>query len=441
MPRPAPTIRPAPILAALALAAGCAHAASTGSTALLRITGSQGGTGFGDFVSDAGALGTSYRFFVEVPPGTAQLAIDVFDADVGAGGTAEDAGNRDRLRNAFNSTTAYRLFQPDGTQVTTGSTPALQFAQGTASAPAGADNAWLNFYTRSNPPAGHWRIEVDASAAVTTGDDVNAFGLRAHDGNSGSGGTELDVYAENLVQIGINPVPGTGSRSTVFNLHPYATHGCTVEANDFDADDDSALTVGGEVQRTAFANRDGGFSANFTGLSVNNVWAGDTMADGAFGTEGPSGSAINRDGNGIWTLNWRINEVAGDSANFVTLYVGEGATTPAPPPTANPQAGGFRIYLPTDGGAAPAKPYLTQRFFFGGVGPNPPVLGQTTRLDVVIEVVNPGAQAITFSAANLVSSRVGGTGNAGALYVGGSAVVTQGSVVAQPANNGTGLVT
>jgi hypothetical protein len=436
-----PSRKPFPLILLAALAAGTAQAASTGDTSLLRVTGSQGGTGFGDYVSDADALSTTYRFFVEVPPGTSQLSIDLFDADVGAGGSAEDAANRDRLRNAFNTSTAYRLFQPNGTQVTTGSSPPLQFATGSATAPAGADNAWLSFYTRANPPAGHWRIEIDSSSAVTAGDDVNAFGLRAHDGNAGAGGTELNVYADNLLQIGINPVPGTGSRSSVFTLHPYATHGCAVEANDFDSDDDNALTVGGQVQRSAFANRDGGFTASLTGLSANNAWTTDNLVESAtFGGEGPSGTVFDRNGGGIWTWSFRVNEVSGDNANFVTLYAGEAAATAATPPTANPEAGAWRLYLPRDDAGAPLKPWLAQRYFYGGVGPNPPQNNQATRLDVVIEVVNPSAHPITFSSTNAVSSRVGGTTNAGAVYNAGSAVFTQGGIVSQPANGATGLV-
>ena len=44
--------------------------------------------------------------------------------------------------------------------------------------------------------AGHWEVRVDESSAVTTGDDINAFGLRAHDGTSGVGGTEYNIYAD-----------------------------------------------------------------------------------------------------------------------------------------------------------------------------------------------------------------------------------------------------
>jgi hypothetical protein len=53
------------IVAAAAMAAcALAHAASTGQTSLLRVTGDDGGTGFGDYVSDAGALNSFYRFYV-----------------------------------------------------------------------------------------------------------------------------------------------------------------------------------------------------------------------------------------------------------------------------------------------------------------------------------------------------------------------------------------
>jgi hypothetical protein len=40
---------------------------------------------------------------------------------------------------------------------------------------------------------GHWEVRVNMSSAVTAGNDINAFGLRAHDGTAGSGGTELNV--------------------------------------------------------------------------------------------------------------------------------------------------------------------------------------------------------------------------------------------------------
>ena len=37
-----------------------------------------------------GGLNTFYRYFIEVPPGLARLVVEIFDADVGLGGSGED---------------------------------------------------------------------------------------------------------------------------------------------------------------------------------------------------------------------------------------------------------------------------------------------------------------------------------------------------------------
>jgi hypothetical protein len=73
----------------------------------------------------------------------------------------------------------------------------------------------------------------------------------------------------------------------------------------------------------------------------------------------------------------------------------------------------------------------------GNDGPNPPVVGQTSCFTVTVRVVNQAAQAITFSASNLVTANVPG---GGAVYA-GIAGVSQGSITAQPAMGGTGNVT
>src|SRR5690606_10470157 len=82
-----------------------------------------------------------HAIFIEVPPGTSRLDVDLFDADFGAGGSGEATANRDRARNGFDSSVTYSLRDPSGTPVAT------RFTTGTTTLPAGADNAWLTFYS------------------------------------------------------------------------------------------------------------------------------------------------------------------------------------------------------------------------------------------------------------------------------------------------------
>ncbi len=67
--------------------------------------------------------------------------------------------------------------------------------------------------TAGPPAAGHWQLRVDASNAG--GDEINGFGLRAHDGTSDAGGTEYNVYYHPYTQFGINDASDTGSTDTV----------------------------------------------------------------------------------------------------------------------------------------------------------------------------------------------------------------------------------
>ena len=94
---------------------------------------------------------------------------------------------------------------------------------------------------------GHWELRVDLSASG--GDDINAIGVRAHDGTSGASGTELPVYIDSIVPLGVNP-PNSGSSSRSYSLYPYVTSGCTANSNDFDYDSDS-----GTVGSYAFSSR------------------------------------------------------------------------------------------------------------------------------------------------------------------------------------------
>src|SRR5262249_19873578 len=110
------------------------------NTSLLTMNGSGSATTNGDYVSSSGALNTSYRFLVEVPPGLTRFVVEIFDADVGLGGTAEAAAGRDRDSNGFNSAVAYSLRDPNGTLHNT------LFTTGDATGPAGSDNAWLPLF-------------------------------------------------------------------------------------------------------------------------------------------------------------------------------------------------------------------------------------------------------------------------------------------------------
>ena len=565
------------MVAALLAVTPLLEAGSTGTTSLVTPQGSGAGTANGDYVSSG--LDTFYRYFIEVPAGVSRLAVQLFDADVGAGGANEENAGRDRDRNGYNSTVTYTLLDPSGTARTT------RFTTGSTTAPTGGDNAWLDLYnatgnsvrdefgaasfannngtanwsaawietdgggagtgagairvtggelrlqddvsgtpsiqrqadllgtpgldlamafltfdfrtsgnvddddeisvevsangggswttleTFSNDgsgsrsynitafianntrvrfileggytgtefffvddvqitdgpkTAGHWELRVDMSPAVTGGDDINALGIRAHDGTADSGGTELNVYYDSHNQYGINP-PGSGTTSRSYDYFPYVTSGCSVSKNDFDHDSNSGTT--GSM---TFASRTGAFSQSFTSaaLSANDVWRRDTIA-------GWTSDQLATD-YGIWSTDLTITSylVNGTpNGNYANLYLGTFQAA-ANPPAANPTANTFRVYLPTDAAAAPVKPYLEQLLTFKS-GPNPVLVGQTARYSVTVRLVNPTPQAVTFSTpSNVVTARVPG---AGAVYA-GNVQVGQGTIVSQPAVGGTGDV-
>lgn len=272
---------------------------------------------------------------------------------------------------------------------------------------------------------GHWEVRIDQSSSVTGGDDINAFGLRAHDGTSGAGGTEINVYADSAIEIGQNP-PASGTLTRSYTLFPYVTSGCSCGHNDFDYDSNR-----GAVGSATYESRTAAFSQSLAAatLSGDNAW----NRDGISGWTTDSSSADY----GIWQLTAAVSSyVVGGTpnGNYATYWASSFAAA-ANPPTANPQSNALRIYLPTDAGAAPAKPYLEQRLAQRFVGTL--AVGVPRTYSVTVRVVNPTAHAITFSAANLVTANVPGSG---AVY-GGNAVVSNGSIASQPAVGGTGNVT
>ncbi len=547
--------------------------ASTGTSQLLMLGGGGAGTANGDYVSDGSGLDTYYRFFVEVPAGLPRLNIEMFDADLGAGGAAEANAGRDRARSTFNSSVNYSLVNPSGQARTP------QFTSGTTSLPTGADNAWLSFYDstgddyldtfstnsysasngvapwstswvetndNNNPgngsiqinsgelrirpgnnavsirreanlsgaafsgnvslsftrrtenveagdemrvdissnggsswttlatftgtvaagtstyditpyksantvvrfahvsgyamtdtfwvdnvrfaaatvEPGHWEIRVDMSSAVTSGDDLNALGLRAHDGTAGSGGTELNIYADSFYTIGANP-PTSGQTLRTYDLYPYITSGCGFGCNDFDYDSDR-----GNVGSASFASRTGHFTHSIasSSLSGDNSWVRNTIS-------GWTSDSRSRD-YGIWSTTHTIGSYilnGQQNGNYANLSFTNFAAA-ANPPTTNPLANAFRIYLASDSGSAPVKPYLEQDFIHFG-GPNPPVVSETSSFRMVIRLVNPTAHPLTFSSPNdLVRANVPGSGT---VY-GGMAQVSQGTITSQPTIGGTG---
>ncbi|HST22439.1 MAG TPA: C25 family cysteine peptidase, partial [Blastocatellia bacterium] len=392
--------------------------ASTGTTSLFTVQGNDSGTTSGDYVTEDGALNTFHRYFIEVPPGLGRLTVEIFDADVGDGGANEDTAGRDRDRGGYNTTATYTLIDPGGTTRAT--------LTGDDNSPNNSDNAWVTLLTGTNATstaAGHWELRV----SMGDGDDINAFGIRAHDGTSGSGGTELNVYADSMLGIGTNP-PDSGTMSRSYTFYPYITSGCNCAKNDFDYDSDE-----GNTGSMSFTRRGGGFTQNYasTSLSADNVWRRDTFSGWT--------TDQNAIGYGIWSSTFSITSYvngSGQNGNYTTFYLSNFQAA-ANPPTANPAANSFRIYLPNDAGTAPVKPYLEQLLTYASFGPNPPQVGQTTRFSVTVRLVNPTAQAITFSAANLVTANVPG---AGATYA-GSAAVSQGTITAQPTVGNTGNIT
>jgi hypothetical protein len=392
---------------------------STGTTMLFTMQGSGAGLGNGDYVSTtsaAGGLGSDASFFIEVPPGVGRLAFSIFDADVGRGGAGEADAGRDRDRTGFDTSVTYTLLRPDGTTAAT-----LACDDTTC-----LDNAWqtvLDSTAIQNTLAGHWELRVTMGA----GDDINAFGVRADDGTSGSGGTELPVYVGSLAGIGINPPP-SGVNSRPYTLFPYITSGCSASVNDFDLDADLAANVGS----FALTSPSGAFTQTFASgsLSHNDEWARNTFTGW--------NSDADRDDYGIWSADLTISSYVvfgGSNGNYGTVYVGSDQA-PANPPTAAMPDGAFRLYLPNDAGAAPVKPYVRQYLQYDS-GPNPPVVGATTRAWAIVSVTNPTAQSIRFSTPNsLVTANVPG----GGVTYAGRAEVDQGSLVSQPSVGGTGSI-
>lgn len=281
------------------------------------------------------------------------------------------------------------------------------------------------------PQAGHWELRVDMSKALTAnvgvqnGDETNAFGIRASDGDTTAGGQEFHVYSF-VNTSGLDDNDATRS----YTLFPLLTSGCDFDAANFDWDADLAANVAADPDINPpfgtfrLTGRETAYTHTLSTLSDNDAWYSENVT-----------SFTSRDdatNYGIWTSEFRIDD-PGDG-NYVPHYYMDYDAATVTPPSSNAPADALRTYFPTDAGAAPAKPYLKQFVRFKNVQPfgaaNPPLVGQTARYVVSTQVINPSGStgAIAFSATRTVTSRFTG----GTLTYAGVALVTHGSVLSQP---------
>jgi hypothetical protein len=400
----------------------------TGTTTdqLIIIQGSGAPASSGDYISATvagGGLNSSYDFYIEVPPGLPQLVVDLYDQDVGGGGTNDNTGNRDAIRTNLDTCVRYRLYTPTGGISRTRVYGSQNGCQQTIRDNTG-DHAWVNLRTIPNPVSGHWRLNVDMSSAVTTGDDVNAFGIRAHDGTSGSGGTELNIYSDSFFTVGDN----INLAERNYTGYPYVTSGCQARVNNFDWDAVGANNYGS----FSLTSRTGNFVHTNASMSTNNVWQNTQM-----NTWTSDRSAADY---GIWTSRASIvwyNLSGTNNNNFGVVWLANYASAGGAP-GASPQANSFRFYFPTDAGMAPAKPYLTQSFETIS-GPDPLNPAQTSVLMVTVQMVNPTGSigAISFSNTNNIMAYVPG----GEVLYAGGATISSGSLVAQPGLGAGGAIT
>jgi len=363
----------------------------------------------GDYVSASGGLGTSHRYFIEVPPGATQLAIDIFDADIHGPAGTENTFGLDLSDTDATTSCNYSLRNPSGTNLWN-----TTISENTNSA---YDNTWTNFpaATQANPTPGHWEFRVNMSA----GSDLNGFGFRAYETSAtGTADREFNVYAP----IASHGKTATTSNTRTFTDYPYITSGCSCAFSSFDYDGNATTTV---------TSRTGTFSTGVGGVSGNGVWAMGTVAGWV--------SEQQASDYGIWTRTLVLGDSSSNN-NWSNSYFGTSAITAPGTPSSSIPTNSLRTYLPTDGNAAPVKPYVRQ-YIQHVSGVNPPSVGSVTRLRTIVDIVNPTPYAITFSNASSRTVRVNvpvenfAPGATPRNFYFGS-TFTQGSIVSQPTTGG-----
>src|SRR5215210_5672750 len=201
-----------------------ANAGSTGSTALYTPQGEGAGTPNGDYITAiAPGLDTVYSYFIEVPPSLSRLAVEIFDADIGAGTTTEATAGRDRQRettagNGWNTTATYSLVSPSG------ATRNTQFTTGNSTSPTGADNAWLALFDSTGDTV---RDNFTTAAYTNNDGTVNWAGNWIEtndDGNAGAGniritGGELRIENNGSVIEREANLSGSGFSTATFSFN------------------------------------------------------------------------------------------------------------------------------------------------------------------------------------------------------------------------------
>ncbi len=444
-----PRSRIAALALCLALVSGTAYGAgtpdsgglpltATNQNQLLETIGPDRGFFAGNYVYDASEglqsfLGTvTYDYYIEVPPGLAQLTVEIFDADIGAGDIAGSDAN-DQCQGGCATTVTYELQEPGLAPTASISLPPQDCDPGMAGNQTGCDNTWsdLGVFTILNPLPGHWRLSIGNPPSPAEEDDANGYGVRAHDGDPSAAGTELNVYADTYISIGqVYTDSGDTELSRTYDLFPYVNLGCVADSNDFDSDasGDELLT---------FQTRQGISPAGSPApVGPGTLWANNELS--AF-TDGVDATDY-----GLWSLSF----VTGNF-NHITYWMGsELAVDPenTPPgngsePTSQPVVQALRIYMPEDGSAffdttdvinPPVKPWVGHSWALLP-GELPIEVGFTSRVEVTITVDNPTPWPIQFDAAtagSLVANAFVPTNAGQTVYVAGSAAITGGSSTA-----------
>jgi hypothetical protein len=319
-----------------------------------------------DTTAPAG-LNTFHRLFIEVPPSLSTMTVQVFDADIHANGGTEGfaQGGMDDDVGGSTTTCDYSLINPGNTTVVT---TTVTEGPGASNVNIPRHNAWQTLtsaWTVATPAAGHWEVRVN----INGGSDHNGYGVRAFHTTSGTGDTELNVYSE-ITAAGFKEAIGT-QRSRTWTTYPFITSGCNCRYNNFDYDSRGTWSL---------ASRTGDFTANSVSgdISVDDTWDQQSLTGWTSDTQASD--------YGIWTLTTVLNgsfgSAPGDGPNVINDWFAASTTTGAiaNTPTANPPTiAYFRTYLPTDGNAAPIKPYIHQ-YLTRVTGSGAPTTGVVTRM-------------------------------------------------------------